>query len=243
MLPEIAWLDAVSYLLSLVALVLAVIAFLMARRARQRIRTLIDYHHESRIKISRFKNEITQELPHQIRQVFGKQLNDPSWIGQLYERLENIRSEREHTRETVTLTAGAPQPPPPSETPVFTRNRVHTLYEKWCRTGTPPQEEIGIEIMPLRFASTVSASELQKPIPLFEDASQVAEFVRFSRPGDSEALVYPHPDAAFSPTVKYLFPDLQETAYTGETRVQFVGIEPVRLNRRDGRFWQRTLAP
>ncbi|WP_457652842.1 hypothetical protein [Rhodocaloribacter sp.] len=208
---------------------------------------MIAEYHKIREKIGRLENEVTRKLPDQIRKTIAKQLDDPARIGRLHERLENERSKREHTSVTQALTAGgapplAPQPPPP-EAPLFTQKRVHALYEQWCRTGTPPPKEIGIEVVPLRFANTVSASEIQKPIPLFEDAAQVAEFVRFSRPGDSEALVYPHPDAAFSPTVNYLFPDLKETAYHGVNREQFARLQPVRLSRTDGRFWQHTTAP
>ena len=248
MLPEITWLDAVSYLLSLVALVLAVIAFLLARSARQKTRAQIEHRQKIQDRLSRLENELTRRLPDQIGHNIDKQLSNPAWIGRLYERLEHERSKREPAPASQALSAGGPpfpdpQPPAPPVEPAFTPTRVQAIYEQWCLTGTPPKKETGIEIVPLRFATTRSASEIQTPIPLFEDAAQVAELVRFSRPGDSAALVYPHPDAAYSPTVNYLFPNLKETDYQGVNRELFARLQPVHLTRTDGRFWQQTTAP
>jgi hypothetical protein len=73
------------------------------------------------------------------------------------------------------------------------------------------------------------------PVPLFEDAAQVGDFVRFSSVGSAEGLVLPHPEAAHnSDVLALLFPDIAtpDPYESGD----LLRLPPVCMHRDEG-YW------
>lgn len=111
------------------------------------------------------------------------------------------------------------------------------LYSRWCTTGERPASMNSVEVVPLRFAGEELVNEYTAPIPVFEDHRQVGEFIRFSSPGSSESLAFPHPEAYYNDRAhRVLFPNLTEAAYTPHLLSE---IPPVALRKRMDGKWQK----
>jgi hypothetical protein len=113
---------------------------------------------------------------------------------------------------------------------------VRSLYARWVREQARPEPPQGWEIAPLRFVRAQQEHAAAVPVYLFQDAGQIGDFVRFSRTGDWEAYVLPHPDAAHNPdTITLVFPDVSP-AVLNDVR-SLTSLEPARMQR-SGEYWQ-----
>lgn len=119
---------------------------------------------------------------------------------------------------------------------------LEDFYGEWCRTGRrPPLESGDLEVVPLRYSDSEQASGLEPPVHVFEDAGQVAEFVRIARRGyPDRAAAFPHPEANFRPSIRFLFDGLSESQFAGFPRPQLADTNPVPIKRRADGMWIRS---
>jgi len=121
---------------------------------------------------------------------------------------------------------------PPHSAP-FSEQDVRQLYALWCRGGGQPPATRSLDIGSLHYESSEQATAGKRH--LLRDANQMAEFVRFSKPESESGLVFPNPDALFTPVVAYLFPGLTRTDYA--QKESFAEIAPVSIKRVSSSRW------
>jgi hypothetical protein len=119
----------------------------------------------------------------------------------------------------------------------FDEAGVREVYALWARHPEPsPEFPSGWEVVPLRFVRNAQEHAAARPVPLFADADQIADFVRFSPADGDEGLVLPHPEAAHSAeVVKLLFPGVDAAALAQPEAL--VPLAPVRVSR-NGAYWE-----
>jgi hypothetical protein len=94
-----------------------------------------------------------------------------------------------------------------------------------------------VEVASLRYARAERSNDFGGPgRHLLADSAQPAEFVRFSALGSAEALVYPNPEAHFSPVINFVFAGLTRATYHNPEHL--LTIDPVRMRRRDNQEWE-----
>jgi hypothetical protein len=119
--------------------------------------------------------------------------------------------------------------------PEYSPELVRTLYRNWCRDRTRPKSTSNMEIASLQYDGRAEGAEGRSKHRL-KDASQLAEFVRFSGKGASNGLVLPDPDAHFTPVVAYLFPGITRADYSQSERLG--EQEPVPIKRCSPSQWE-----
>ena len=248
--------DVITFAIAVLALGLAGWSLFREKSARDRIQTL-----EERINSLHLNREPVRDVsPHMSQDSLGyrRAFEPRSWTEEnsaldskaaVDERPmvqpaadARVSEEAALTPDRLNIEVAAPPVETPGAfpgvaSPPFSSETVAEYYAEWCRSPRMPPRPEGLEIAPMQYSRTESAGAVGRPAVLFKDAEQVAEFVRFSVPGDRHALVLPHPDAAFTSAVKYLFPDLDEEAYADGERDLFTTLEAVRVERRDDGLW------
>jgi hypothetical protein len=142
------------------------------------------------------------------------------------------RDDRVLPRSSPDAREHAPGPARP-----FDEGAVRDIYALWVRRPEPPPEfPPGWEVIPLRFVRNAQEHAAARPVPLFADAGQIADFVRFSPAGGDEGLVLPHPEAAHSAeVVTLLFPRVDAARLAQADFL--VRLSPVPV-RRNGAYWE-----
>lgn len=119
----------------------------------------------------------------------------------------------------------------------FSRELVRDLFTNWCRQGTRARSRSGVEVAWLQFVRAERQFNYGAANrPVLADAAQPSEFVRFSAAGTAHALVYPNPDAHFSPAMAYVFAELSRASF--ENPESLVSVEPRLMRRRSGNEWE-----
>lgn len=118
----------------------------------------------------------------------------------------------------------------------FSPQHVASLYREWCREGVRPRSNGSIEVVHTTFSATSASSPDGNKRHVLRDADQLAEFVRFSPPGDASGLVFPNPDAHFTPVLAHVFPGLTRVDF--EQRHSLAVVAPVTVRRRPDRQWE-----
>ena len=124
------------------------------------------------------------------------------------------------------------------EEPPFSEGLARELFERWCQASVRPASTSRLVMGFLQYARAEPAKEFGgAAMHILRDAAQIAEFVRFSEIGSEEALVFPTPEAHFTPVMNHLFPDL--TAALMDTPTAIATIAPVHMRRRSATEWER----
>lgn len=119
----------------------------------------------------------------------------------------------------------------------FTRENVAALYERWCLESSRPSIQAGVEFVSVQHSRSDTGPEFGAPDKhILADSSRQAEFVRFSPTGGNHGLLYPNPDAHYSPALAFLFKGLTPEMF--EDRAQLAQLTPVEIRRRQGNEWE-----
>jgi hypothetical protein len=120
-------------------------------------------------------------------------------------------------------------------TPPYSVNHVLEVYTRWCTDRKRPSPTNTMEIASLQYDGKLESGDGRSRHRL-KDASQLAEFVRFSEPGSLVGVVLPDPDAHFTPVVAYLFPGLTRADYGQSSLLS--GQAPVQIKRATSSQWE-----
>lgn len=118
----------------------------------------------------------------------------------------------------------------------FSPDVVASLFRSWCSGGARPRTNGAIEVVHTAFAATESGGMDGGKRHVLRDADQLSEFVRFSPVGEASGLVFPNPDAHFTPVLAHVFPGLTRADY--EQRSLLAELVPVTVRRRPDMQWE-----
>lgn len=124
------------------------------------------------------------------------------------------------------------------EEPPFSEAHARELFARWCDDAARPMSTSQTEIRFLQYARSEPAKEFGgRPMHILREEKQVSEFVRFSRMGGGTGLLFPTPEAHFTPVMNHLFPTL--TAAAMDNPAAIASIDPVHIRRRSPIEWER----
>lgn len=226
------WLSALSGF----TLVVALAAFVIALRNRQALRRAERHHRELQGEVEALRSTTIRKVESRLDEVDSR-------LPGLSDALDGLRRDVEALQAAKQGKAGpaAEAASPPREMSAQEAlDLARRLYAEWCRTGRRPELPSDLEAVPMRYSRSEQKDELAKPVHLFDDAGQIAEFVRFSRKGRGDrGVVFPHPETVYRNEIRYLFEQIGESQFRDFPRPRLASTEPVTLSRRADGKWTR----
>jgi hypothetical protein len=121
--------------------------------------------------------------------------------------------------------------------PEYSLSFVRHLFEEFIRTGRAPRCPPTVELARLVYGRADAAPEIGAPARhVLIDTPRGGEFLRFSRPAATEALVFPNPEAHYVGVMRDLFPTLAREDYNNPAVLG--AVEPVQVRRRADSQWE-----
>jgi hypothetical protein len=234
-----------AILLAVLALIIALVAMFQARGVQRSVRArdrTIDQLRESVARLQLASTQTQARVPHSITPYGGEDAKREAPVSTEHRAIDSapvspltdvsvVEPASDLRAEVVVEHDAAPV----EVAPPYSVERVQALYQLWCTDRKRPRPTENMEIASLQYDGQLESSEGRSRHRL-KDASQLAEFVRFSEPGSSDGVVLPDPEAHFTPVVAYLFPGLTRADYAQAAHLS--SQAPVRIKRATPSQWE-----